>query len=425
MERKAGNRTPERERVETSGIGRAGRLARVSALMLAMSATIVSLPLPAHAGEGITITATGPEGWVSAEAEVDVSVEVAKDSGIEIKSVEAKPDNGRWTDITQTYTFIARDNGKVTIRVKDQEGKSYEESIELTCFDKEIPTLIAAVNNGVLHVQAQDGTSGIKNVYVNGYTFPDVPGGDLTIRLQQFDATYADFKIQATDMAGNLSDVYTVANPYVSEDDEDLVHYLPALAIPTDEEHSTGTVTEYANEDVTITGDEMFEDLDDYREGNTDEDGDTLPSGKEIYTIETPSGKTFYMVIDKEKNEDNAYLLTQAGEADILNFVLDDDEKVLPQNAAVVSEHSLTVGEKPGSAKTPKEDEETIEETEPEPKKKGNSRNLVIAGGAAVLIGGILAYTKLVKGKGKKNRDEEDEDDEDYGEENQETTEKD
>ena len=424
MEIRNGTITKE-DNAETPGIKRAGRIARVSALMLVTSATMTIFPLSAHAEDKVAITATGPEGWVSAEAEVNVSVEIPKDSGIEIKSVEAKEGNGKWTDITDTYKYVARDNGKVTIRVKDQEGKTYEESIELNCFDKEIPTLIAAVNNGTLHIQAQDGLSGIKNVYVNGYTFPDVPGGDLTIRLQQFDATYAEFKIQAMDAAGNLSDVYSVVNPYVSEDDEDLVHYLPTLAIPTDEEHSMGTVIEYANEDLTLTGDEMFEDLDDYREGNTDEDGEPLPLGKEIYTIETPSGKTFYMVIDKEKDENNAYLLTQAGEADILNFVQDDDEKVLPQNAAVVSEHSLTVGEKPGSAKTPKEDEEPAEETAPKPEKKVGNKNLVIVGGVVALIGGAAAYMKLVKGRSRKNHDDEDEDDDDYGEITQEKMEKD
>ena len=376
------------------------------------------------ADDKVTITLAGPEGWVSSEGEVKVSVEVAKESGVEVKSIEAKQGNGRWTDVTENMTFTATDNGKVTVRVKDTEGNSYEESIELACFDKEIPTLIAAVNNGVLHIQAQDGLSGIKNVYVNGYTFPDVPKGDLTIRLQQFDATYADFKIQAMDQAGNISDVYSVVNPYVSEDDEDLVHFLPTLAIPTEAEDSAGKVIEYSTEDVTITGDDMWEEKEEYEEGKVDEDGDPLPLGKEVYTIETPSGKTFYMIVDKENDGNNAYLLTQAGEADILNFVLDDDEKVLPQNAAVVSEYALTVGEKPGSAQTPKEDGEAIEEAEPVPEKKGPDKKLLLGGCAALLILGAAAYLKLFKGKKRAGHDD-DEDEYEDTEQTEEVMEKD
>ncbi|MBR3737014.1 MAG: DUF4366 domain-containing protein, partial [Lachnospiraceae bacterium] len=316
--------------------------------VLAGTALCMAPAMNAYAkDDNVSITVTGPEGWVSERGEVKVAVEIKPDSGVEIKSIEARQGNGKWSDITESLTYMATDNGKVQIRVKDVEGKSYEEELELTCFDKEQPTLIAAVNEGVLHIQAQDGVSGIRNVYVNGYTFENVPDGDLTIRLQQFDATYAVFVIQVTDQAGNISDVYTVANPYATEDDE-LVHFLPTTAIPSDAETAVGTVTEYSTPEVAISGDLMFEEIREYQMGQVDEDGEPLPLGKEIYTIETVSGKTFYMVIDKESDENNAYLLTQAGEADILNFLQTDEEKVLPQNAAVVSEHVLTVGSKPG-----------------------------------------------------------------------------
>ncbi|MBR6852124.1 MAG: bacteriocin, partial [Lachnospiraceae bacterium] len=211
--------------------------------VLAGTALCMAPAMNAYAkDDNVSITVTGPEGWVSERGEVKVAVEIKPDSGVEIKSIEARQGNGKWSDITESLTYMATDNGKVQIRVKDVEGKSYEEELELTCFDKEQPTLIAAVNEGVLHIQAQDGVSGIRNVYVNGYTFENVPDGDLTIRLQQFDATYAEFVIQVTDQAGNISDVYTVANPYATEDDE-LVHFLPTTAIPSDAETAVGTVT--------------------------------------------------------------------------------------------------------------------------------------------------------------------------------------
>ena len=392
--------------------------------VLAGTALCMAPAMNAYAkDDNVSITVTGPEGWVSERGEVKVAVEIKPDSGVEIKSIEARQGNGKWSDITESLTYMATDNGKVQIRVKDVEGKSYEEELELTCFDKEQPTLIAAVNEGVLHIQAQDGVSGIRNVYVNGYTFEDVPDGDLTIRLQQFDATYAEFMIQVTDWAGNISDVYTVENPYASEENE-LVHFLPTTAIPSDAETAVGTVTEYSTPEVAISGDLMFEEIREYQMGQVDEDGEPLPLGKEIYTIETVSGKTFYMVIDKESDENNAYLLTQAGEADILNFLQTDEEKVLPQNAAVVSEHVLTVGSKPGTAQTPvPEDTQETEEEEPV-KKNSNSKNLLMVGGCVALFGGALAYLKLVKNKGgKAQRYHEEDEDEDDVIENEETEE--
>ena len=392
--------------------------------VLAGTALCMAPTMNAYAkDDNVSITVTGPEGWVSERGEVKVAVEIKPDSGVEIKSIEARQGNGKWSDITESLTYMATDNGKVQIRVKDVEGKSYEEELELTCFDKEQPTLIAAVNEGVLHIQAQDGVSGIRNVYVNGYTFEDVPDGDLTIRLQQFDATYAEFMIQVTDWAGNISDVYTVENPYATEDDE-LVHFLPTTAIPSDAETAVGTVTEYSTPEVAISGDMMFEEIREYQMGQVDEDGESLPLGKEIYTIETVSGKTFYMVIDKESDENNAYLLTQAGEADILNFLQTDEEKVLPQNAAVVSEHVLTVGSKPGTAQTPvPEDTQETEEEEPV-KKSSNSKNLLMVGGCVALFGGALAYLKLVKNKGgKAQRYHEEDEEEDDVIENEETEE--
>ena len=389
--------------------------------VLAGTALCMAPAMNAYAkDDNVSITVTGPEGWVSERGEVKVAVEIKPDSGVEIKSIEARQGNGKWSDITESLTYMVTDNGKVQIRVKDVEGKSYEEELELTCFDKEQPTLIAAVNEGVLHIQAQDGVSGIRNVYVNGYTFENVPDGDLTIRLQQFDATYAEFVIQVTDQAGNISDVYTVVNPYATEDDE-LVHFLPTTAIPSDAETAVGTVTEYSTPEVAISGDLMFEEIREYQMGQVDEDGEPLPLGKEIYTIETVSGKTFYMVIDKESDENNAYLLTQAGEADILNFLQTDEEKVLPQNAAVVSEHVLTVGNKLGTAQPLVTEDISEMELEEPVEKNGNSKSLLMVGGCIAFFGGVLVYLKLMKNKGCKAQryhdEDEDEDDNDDADE--------
>ena len=69
----------------------------------------------------------------------------------------------------------------------------------LTAYAKgmEKPTLNAAVSDGVISIQAQSGDSAIQKIMVNGYEFDDVWNGTLNIRLQQFDASYPEFTIQA------------------------------------------------------------------------------------------------------------------------------------------------------------------------------------------------------------------------------------
>ena len=56
--------------------------------------------------------------------------------------------------------------------------------------------------------------------------------------------------------------------------------------------------------------------------------------GKEFYTIKTKSDKVFYLIVDKDKTDENVYLLTEVGENDLLNFT-DTNMVTLPQNQAI------------------------------------------------------------------------------------------
>ena len=147
----------------------------------------------------------------------------------------------------------------------------------LTAYAKgmEKPTLNAAVSDGVISIQAQSGDSAIQKIMVNGYEFDDVWNGTLNIRLQQFDASYPEFTIQAADQDGNRSETYKVANPYYKDPEQkedgngDSRTQLPVSAVPTDPGSATAKVTEYENNG----------------------------QGKEFYTIQTASEKTFYLIV--------------------------------------------------------------------------------------------------------------------------------
>lgn len=60
-------------------------------------------------------------------------------------------------------------------------------------------------------------------------------------------------------------------------------------------------------------------------------------STKEFYTVQTHNGNTFYMVIDKERIDDNVYMLAQIDENDLMEFVKETE----PETTAVVLEENV------------------------------------------------------------------------------------
>ena len=89
--------------------------------------------------------------------------------------------------------------------------------------------------------------------------------------------------------------------------------------------------------------------------------------GKEFYTIKTKSDKVFYLIVDKDKTDENVYLLTEVGENDLLNFT-DTNMVTLPQNQAIAESalpletEKLTETPEPEVTIIPEEKEEPDEE---------------------------------------------------------------
>lgn len=346
----------------------------------------------------VKITIEPQEGWHKNEAVVNVSVEDTLMTGnLSIESVKVKiAQNGSWTDITDDMSFVVSENCSVYVMVTDKNGSTYEKNRYITSFDKTKPVLNAAVNGGLLSVQAQDSDSGVQAVYVNGYEFTELTNGVLNIRLQEFDTGYEYFTIQAMDLAGNMSDVYRVKNIYYqTEKDEDEESTLPEDATPTEPTDAKADVTEHTDE-----------------------------SQKEFYTIETDSGKVFYLVIDKSGKEEQVYFLTEISERDLLN-VTADTKQTLPQNSAVTesaipndTENKLNTEElfeKEENKETDISTEIPITEDEDmSEKNEGNSIVVYLIIGIAAVIGvGVGYYFKVYK----KKQDSLDEDEDMFEEE--------
>ena len=410
-----------------------------------------------YVNPNVKITISTPSGWHNDTTKVHISIEdVAHSGNFTIKTVQAKiAQNGSWTDITEDMYVEISENTTVYVLVTDQRGKTYEKNRYIKCFDFTKPTLNAAVSDGLLSVQAHDTDSGIKAVYVNGYEFTELTNGVLNIRLQQFDAGYQYFTISAMDHAGNMSEVYKTANPYYTDPEkEDSSEKNPAEQLPvnaqaTKPSSATAQVTEHTKTDSdgnTVSELSPAEQkkqamaeaaASEKKEGSGEKE--KSETGKEFYTIQTASEKVFYLIIDRDGEEEMVYFLTEVTENDLLNVTANNSETLPKNSAALESAIPVTEGalpnnngeqgteEEPAEEPTESGEEESTEEPEPEPEKTEENpmATYIILGIVAVAAIGGGYYFKVVRKKKEEFLDEDDDEEDEEEEYDDEEEEKD
>ena len=409
-----------------------------------------------YVNPNVKITISTPSGWHNNTTKVHISVEdVAHSGNFTIKTVQAKvAQNGSWTDVTEDMYVEISENTTVYVLVTDQKGKTYEKNRYMKCFDFTKPTLNAAVSDGLLSIQAHDTDSGIKAVYVNGYEFTELTNGVLNIRLQQFDAGYQYFTISAMDNAGNMSEVYKTANPYYTDpekedgNEKNPAEQLPVNAQATKPSSATAQVTEHTKTDSdgnTVSENSLAEQkkqamAEAAASEKKEEYGEKEKSetGKEFYTIQTASEKVFYLIIDRDGEEEMVYFLTEVTENDLLNVTADNSETLPKNSAALESAIPVTEGALPnnngeqGKEEEPTEEPaedgegEDTEEPEPEPEKPEENpmATYIILGIVAVAAIGGGYYFKVVKKKKEEFLDEDDDEEEEEYEDDEENEEK-
>lgn len=394
-----------------------------------------------YVSPNVKITINTPIGWHNETAKVHISVEdVSKTENFTIKTVQAKiGQNGSWSDITEDMYIEISENSTVYVLVTDQNGKTYEKNRYVKCFDFDKPTLNAAVSDGLLSIQAHDTASGIKAIYVNGYEFTEITNGVLNIRLQQFDAGYQYFTIQAMDNAGNMSEVYKTANPYYTDPEaEDSSESNPAEQLPvsaeaTNPSSATAQVTEHTKTDSE--GNQIVSSNAGSGSKKETSDSDTevdKEKGKEFYTIQTANEKVFYLIIDRDGDEEMVYFLTEISENDLLNTTTENSETLpknsaalesaIPVSGAALSNNNVEGDKTDGTEDTATEDgaeenSEGTEVTEEENPEENSMTTYIILGMIAVVVIGAYYFKVVRKKEDFLDEDEEEEDDEEYEEE--------
>ena len=113
-------------------------------------------------------------------------------------------------------------------------------------------------------------------------------------------------------------------------------------------------------------------------------DNATDEDGKEFFTITTPSENVFYLVIDRQRTENNVYFLNAVTEKDLLALAEADPESEVTEPVV-----------------QPEPDPEPVPEPEPEPEKDTAFPvgNLLMVAAVALVGGGAAYYFKVYRPK--------------------------
>lgn len=226
--------------------------------------------------------------------------------------------------------------------------------------DSTAPVISARVSEKTLVIETSDEDSGVESVFIDGQETAYPAEGPLEADLWNYAGAGRYVSAYAVDYAGNRSGTVQVENPYYkasltdSKSDESAVPEQSGAFTPD----GTGTV----------------------------QDNVTDETGKEFFTIMTPDENVFYLVIDRERQEENVYFLNAVTEDDLLSLAKKEN------------------GGKESAVPTP----ETSSQPEPSPapddttqkeNQGGSDSTLVFVLLAAVIAGGAGYYFKIYRPK--------------------------
>jgi hypothetical protein len=119
--------------------------------------------------------------------------------------------------------------------------------------------------------------------------------------------------------------------------------------------------------------------------GTVTENSVKTPGEREFYTIQSDKGNDYYIIVDKEKDNQNVYLLSTVTEDDLLGLT--------PQQPTIPTEPET---EPPTEPET---EPPTEAETTPAPEKEGSAGAIVLIVIVMLVCGGAAYYFKIVRPK--------------------------
>lgn len=406
-----------------------------------------------------------PNGWKTKETAVEFVLTDQTGAGFEKVEVKIEK-NGNWQDVTDSLVqkenkyfgqVEIAENSTIYVSVTGKDEKVYEKSRYIECFDRTAPIVRAGVSGKLLHVQAEDELSGVAAIYVDGEKFTDLVNETLDIGLQQLNSDVEEFAVQAVDKAGNQSRLVLVKNPIYKEPQkeqpeekeeqkkEECVPQTQTEKAPCPEQpevsktkpsvssdttgSSTSNQKDYTKSSVSATVPKRIEpraEIPLTPNGQaTVLDHASGEDGKEFFTITTANNNVFYLIVDRQREEENVYFLNAVTETDLLSLAQADEQPELILEPEEEPTCSCTQKCEAGDVNTLcpvcKENRKAcVGEVpeEPEPEAKESNAGLILFVVLALAVGGAVGwYFKIYRPKQEfiEDDDGEEEDSEEFG----------
>ena len=406
-----------------------------------------------------------PTGWKTKETAVEFVLTDQTDAGF--KKVEVKIEkNGNWQDVTDSLIqkenkyfgqVKIAENSTIYVSVTGKDEKVHEKSRYIECFDRTAPTVRAGIAGKLLRVQAEDDLSGVAAIYVDGEKFTDLVNETLDIGLQELNSDVEEFAVQAVDKAGNQSRLVLVKNPNDQEPKkeqiEDKEEQKKEECVPQTQtekepcpeqpevsktkppvssnvtESNTSNQMDYTKLSVSATVPKQTEQREEMpltpNGQATVLDHATGEDGKEFFTITTANKNVFYLIVDRQREEENVYFLNAVTETDLLSLAQADEQPELILEPEEEPTCSCTQKCEAGDVNTLcpvcKENRkgcvgEVPEESKPEPKE--SNAGLILFVVLTLAIGGAVGwYFKIYRPKQEfvEDDDGEEEESEEFG----------
>lgn len=403
-----------------------------------------------------------PTGWKTKETAVEFVLTDQTGAGFEKVEIKIEK-NGNWQDVTdhliqKENEYFGQveiaENSTIYVSVTGKDEKVHEKSRYIECFDRTAPTVRAGIAGKLLRVQAEDDLSGVAAIYVDGEKFTDLVNETLDIGLQQLNSDVEEFAVQAVDKARNQSRLVLVKNPIYKElqkeQHEEKEEQKKEECVPqTQTEKETCPEQVKASEtkpsvpsntagsnasnqkDYTVSATvpkqtEQRAEIPLTPNGQaTVLDHATGEDGKEFFTITTANNNVFYLIVDRQREEENVYFLNAVTETDLLSLAQADEQLELilePEEEPTCScTQKCEVGDVNTLCPVCKENRkacagEVPEEPEVEPKESNVGLILFVV--LTLAVGGAVGwYLKIYRPKQEfiEDDDSEEEESEEFG----------
>jgi hypothetical protein len=231
-----------------------------------------------------------------------------------------------------------------------------------------------------LHIEVTDKLTGINQT--------------LQLPLDEYAGNSEYVSVQAVDRNGGKSNTIQFKNPF----------YVPG-AEPLE-------VISTPSESGVPNGEKPSDSLRPFTPDGTGTviDNVTNGDGKEFFSIQTEDGNTFYLIVDRQRSTENVYLLNAVTEDDLMSLAKEGDGK--PQSSSGIPAQTQPQPTQPAPTEAPEP-----EPTAPPSAVGGmNSGTVIFIVIAAVAVGGIGYYFKILRPKKQALGGDEDDGFDDYDE---------